>query len=333
MTVLYLTEDDVRQVLDMPLALTAVEDAHRALSEGRAQDLPRQRTRTPKLALHLLQASYTDQTGIAVTGFKTYTSSRAGNRFLVHVYDGASGALRAMISADFLGMIRTGAASGVASRWLANPQAHELALFGTGWQAEGHLAAQLAVLPIEKVSVIGRNAEKRDAFVQRMQARFPDRLIVSVAAEHAADAVIAADVVGTITSSNVPVLQTEWVSPGTHINAAGSNALIRRELPEELIRKACPVVVDTLATALAESGDLLPLLEKGRLVPRQLIELGDVITGRTPIKYNAQGLSLFESQGLGVQDLAVALKVLDRAVDLGLGTALPIAFAADSVMR
>lgn len=330
---LYLTEEDVRQVLDMPLAIAAVEDAHRALSEGRAQDLPRQRTRTPKLALHLLQASYTDQAGAAVTGFKAYTSSRSGNRFLVHLYDGVTGALQAMISADLLGMVRTGAASGVASRWLANPHAHELALFGTGWQAEGHLAAQLAVLPIAKVSVIGRHAEQRDAFVARMQQRFPDRLFVSVAPEDAAGAVAAADVVGTVTTSSSPVLQTEWVSPGTHINAAGSNALIRRELPEELLRQACPLVVDTVETALAESGDLLPLLEKGRVLPRQLIELGDVVTGRNPVSFNASDISVFESQGLGVQDLAVAQKVLARAKAQGLGTALPIAFAADAAMR
>ena len=330
---LYLTEDDVRQVLDMPLAIAAVEDAHRALSEGRAQDLPRQRTRTPKLALHLLQASYTDQAGASVTGFKAYTSSRSGNRFLVHLYDGVTGALLAMISADRLGMIRTGAASGVASRWLANPHAHELALFGTGWQAEGHLAAQLTVLPIAKVSVIGRNAEKRDAFVKRMQQCFPDRLFVAVAPEEAASAVATANVVGTITTSSSPVLETAWVSSGTHINAAGSNALIRRELPEDLIRKACPVVVDTVETALAEAGDLLPLLEKGRLLPRQLIELGDVITRRVPVTFNPDGMSVFESQGLGVQDLAVALNVLARAREQGLGTELPIAFAADAAMR
>src|SRR5574343_860010 len=235
---LYLTESDVRNALDMPLAIAAVEDAHRALTEGRAQDLPRQRTRTPKLALHLLQASYTDPAGVSVTGFKAYTSSRAGNRFLIHLYDGVSGALKAMIAADLLGMIRTGAASGVASRWLANPYARSLALFGAGWQAEGHLAAQLAVLPLQKISVIARNPEKRDAFVARMQQQFPERTLVSVPPEGAAEAVAAADVVGTMTSSSSPVLQAGWVSPGTHINAAGSNALIRCELPEDLLRRA-----------------------------------------------------------------------------------------------
>jgi alanine dehydrogenase len=330
---LFLTEADVRQALDMPLAISAVEDAHRALTEGRAQDLPRQRTRTSKLALHLLQASYTDLAGVSVTGFKAYTSSRAGNRFLIHLYDGSSGALRAMISADWLGMIRTGAVSGVASRWLANPKARELVIFGTGWQAEGHLAAQLDVLPFEKVSVVGRDPVKRDAFVTRMQAHYPDRKFVSVSPENAADAVAAAEVVGTITTSSSPVLESDWVSPGTHLNAAGSNALIRRELPEDLIRKSCPIVVDTVETALRESGDLLPLLEKGRLLPRQLVELGDVITRRLPFKYNSQGFSIFESQGLGVQDLAVALIVLERAKSQGLGIELPITFAADAVMR
>lgn len=329
----YLTEDDVRQVLKMPMAIAAVEDAHRALSEGRAQDLPRQRTRTQKLALHLLQASYTSPAGYSVTGFKAYTSSRVGNRFLIHLYDGMSGALRAMISADLLGMIRTGAASGVASRWLANPHGHVLTLFGTGWQAEGHLAAQLSVLPISKVMAVSRNPEKREAFVKRMQAQFPDRLIVGVAPEEAADAVAAADVIGTITTSANPILQTEWVSPGTHINAAGSNALVRRELPEDLLRKACPLVVDTVETALREAGDLLPLLEKGRLLPRQLVELGDIVTGRVKVTSDPTGISIFESQGLGVQDMAIALAVLERAEALGLGIELPIAFAADAVMR
>jgi len=330
---LYLTEADVRQVLDMPLAIAAVEDAHRALTEGRAQDLPRQRTRTPKLALHLLQASYTNPSGVSVTGFKAYTSSRSGNRFLIHLYDGTSGALQAMISADFLGMIRTGAASGVASRWLANPHAHELVIFGSGWQAEGHVAAQLDVLPFEKISVIARDAAKRDAFVTKMQNQYPDRHFVSIPPESAAMALQTADVVGTITTSAAPVLETEWVHPGTHFNAAGSNALIRRELPEDLIRNACPIVVDSVETALRESGDLLPLLEKGRLLPRQLVELGDIITGRVPVKYNSQGCSIFESQGLGVQDIAVALGVLERAKAQGLGVELPIAFAADGAMR
>ena len=327
---LYLTEADVRQVLNVPMAIAAVEDAHRALTLGRAQDLPRQRTRTPKLALHLLQASYTNPAGVSVTGFKAYTSSREGNRFLVHLYDGISGALRAMISADLLGMIRTGAASGVASRWLANPNAQTLALFGTGWQAEGHLAAQLAVLPISQVSVIGRNPEKRADFVARMRAQFPDRTIVGVAPEAAADAVAGADVIGTVTTSASPVLETAWVSPGAHINAAGSNALIRRELPEDLLRKACPLVVDTVETALREAGDLLPLLEKGRLLPRQLIELGDIVAGRILVKPDSSGISVFESQGLGVQDMAVALAVLEQAEAQGLGQVLPVSFAADS---
>lgn len=326
---LYLTEADVRQVLDMPMAIKAVEDAHRALTLGRAQDLPRQRTRTPKLALHLLQASYTNTAGVSVAGFKAYTSSREGNRFLVHLYDGATGALRAMISADLLGMVRTGAASGVASRWLANQRAQQMAIFGTGWQAEGHLAAQLSVLPISKVSVIGRNPEKRSAFVARMQAQFPDCLIVGVGPEGAADAVAAAHVVGTVTTSARPVLEAGWVSPGTHINAAGSNALIRQELPEDLLRKACPLVVDTVETALRESGDLLPLLEKGRVLPRQLIELGDIVAGRIQAKPDPAGISVFESQGLGVQDMAVALAVLEKAESLGLGQVLPVAFAAD----
>ncbi len=141
---LFLSENDVKQVLTATMALEAVESAHRDLALGQAQDTPRARTRLPQTVLHILQGALPAQ---GVLGYKAYTTNRSGNRFLVHVFDAASGTLLAVIEADTMGMIRTGAASGVAARWLARPGAKVAGVFGAGWQAEGHVRGICAACP------------------------------------------------------------------------------------------------------------------------------------------------------------------------------------------
>lgn len=315
---LFLSEHDVKQVLTMALALEAVESAHRDLALGEVQDTPRARTRLPRTVLHLLQGALPAQ---GVLGYKAYTSNRSGNRFLVHLFDAASGMLLAIIEADYLGMMRTGAASGVAAKWLARPDSRVAGVFGSGWQAEGHLRAICAALPLERVKVWGRRPERLAAFCQRLSVE------LEVAVEPAASpeaTVRGSDVVGTVTTAAEPLFDADWLEPGCHINAAGSNALIRRELSEDAVKRCQPVCVDAVPTALAEAGDLLPLLEKGRLHPRQLIELGDIIIGRRAGRTAADQITLFESQGMAIQDLAVALRVVRAAQEMGLGTALPL---------
>jgi ornithine cyclodeaminase len=119
------------------------------------------------------------------------------------------------------------------------------------------------------------------------------------------------------------LFDAEWLEPGAHINAAGSNALIRQELSEAAVRRCDLITVDAVPTALAEAGDLLPLLEKGRLHARQLVELGEVIVGRHAGRTDAGQITLFESQGMAIQDLAVALRVVQLAEERGLGSELP----------
>lgn len=313
----FLTEDDVKQVLTVDMAMAGVESAHRDLALGQALDTPRQRSRLPQTVLHILQGALPAQ---GVLGYKAYTSNRSGNRFLVHLFDAGSGQLKAVIEADYLGMMRTGAASGVAARWLARPDATVAGVFGTGWQAEGHVRAICAALPLELVKVCGRDAGKLRDFCARMSEQTGRRV---VAAANAEDAVREADLIGTVTTAAKPLFDADWLKPGVHINAAGSNALIRQELSEAAVRRCDLVVVDSVPTALAEAGDLLPLLEKGRLQPRQLVELGEIIVGRHPGRGGAEQLSLFESQGMAIQDLAVALRVLAAATDRGLGAEVP----------
>ena len=315
---IFLSENDVKQLLTVEMAMEGVESAHRDLSLGLAQDTPRARTRLPQTVLHILQGALPAQ---GVIGYKAYTTNRSGNRFLVHLFDSASGVLQAIIEADYLGMIRTGAASGVAAKWLARPESRVAGVFGSGWQAEGHVRAICASLPLRQVKVFGRNPEKLAAFCGRLQVATGVEIVPTVSAEAT---VCDSDLLGTVTTATLPLFDADWLEPGMHINAAGSNALIRQELSEAAVRRCAVVCVDAVPTALAEAGDLLPLLEKGRLHARQLVELGDVLISQRAGRQNPDEITLFESQGMAIQDLAVGVRVLAAARERGLGVVLPL---------
>lgn len=315
---LFLSENDVKNLLTVEMALEAVESAHRDLANGLAIDTPRARSRLPQTVLHILQGALPAQ---GVIGYKAYTSNKSGNRFLVHLFDAASGRLKAVIEANYLGMIRTGAASGIAARWLARPDSTVAGVFGAGWQAEGHVRALCATLPLARVKVFSRKADKLQDFCRRMS----DATGVAVEpAESAEETVRGSDVIGTVTTAALPLFDADWLEAGVHINAAGSNSLVRQELSEAAVRRCDLIAVDAVPTALAEAGDLLPLLEKGRLHPRQFVELGEVIVGRHAGRSTVEQITLFESQGMAIQDLAVALRVLAAAEASGLGQAIPL---------
>jgi len=314
---LFLNESDVRQLLTMPLALEAVEEAHRELSLAKAIDIPRQRTRLPQTALHILQGALPGRDAI---GYKAYTSNRSGVRFLVHVFSAASGSLRVVLEADLLGMMRTGAASGVATRCLSRPESEILGLFGSGWQAEGHVEAIATVRPLRRVKVFSRNAERLAAFCSKMSERLKIDVVPAASAE---ETVRGSDIVSTVTTAVTPLFDAAWLSPGTHINGAGSNSVIRREIGEDVFKLCRPIVVDSVETALKEAGDLLPLLEKGRLNERQMVELGDVLLGRHPGRTSPEQITVFESQGMAIQDIAVAVRLEALARERGLGIELP----------
>ncbi len=314
---LFISESEVRQLLTMPSALEAVEEAHRDLSFGKAVDIPRQRTRLPQTALHILQGALPGRDAI---GYKAYTSNRSGIRFLVHVFSASGGNLRVVMEADYLGMMRTAAASGVATRWLARPEAEVLGLFGSGWQSEGHIEAIAAVRPLRLVKVYARNAEKLATFCAKMSERFKLEVVPAASPEAT---VRGSDIVSTVTTAVDPLFDAAWLSPGTHINAAGSNALIRREVGEDTLKLCKPIVVDTVETALKEAGDLLPLLEKGRLHERHMVELGDIIVGAHPGRTSPEQITIFESQGLGLQDIAIAVRLEEMAKARGIGVKLP----------
>lgn len=304
---IYLTEDEVAGLLEMPAVITAVEQVMAAHARGEVVDYPRQRVRLPGSITHLLQGGVP---GANLSGFKVYTSSGGRARFWVHLFDATSGDPVAVLEADRLGMMRTGAAAGVATKWLARPDARVAGVFGAGWQAEGQILALCAVRPLERIKVFARDRDRLAAFCERMSAA------TGVAVEPAAGAeetVRGSDVVVTITTSPKPLFDAEWLEAGVHINAAGSNSLARQELSEASVRRADVICVDSRETALREAGDLLPLLEKGRTHSGKWVELGEVIAGIRPGRTSAEQITLFESQGMAIQDIAVASKLLELA--------------------
>jgi alanine dehydrogenase len=314
---LYLTESEVRQVLTMPDALLAVEDAHRWHALGEAIDTPRARSRTPSSALHLLHGAVLP---LGLIGYKSYTTSREAARFWVHLFEAATGRPVAVLEADFLGMMRTGATGGLAARVLSNPGARVAGVFGAGWQAGSQIEALCAVRELDEVQVFARKRDRLEAFCAEQSARLGRRVCPADGAEAM---VKAADIVVTITTAVDPVFDGRWLQPGCHVTAAGSNALIRREIDETAVRRATRVVVDSRATALRESGDLLPALEKGRLTEYAMAELGEVLAGMRPGRCAAADITLFESQGMAIQDLSLAARVLDKARAASLGRELP----------
>lgn len=314
---LYLTEDEVRQVLTLPDALVAVEDAHRWHATGDAVNTPRARSRTPASALHMLHGAVLP---LGVMGYKSYTTSREAARFWVHLFDATNGRPLAVLEADYLGMMRTGATGGLSARVLARPDARRAVVFGAGWQARSQIEALCAVRDIEDLQVVARRRDRLEKFCADMAQHLgrPVRPCDDLEA-----AVRAADVVVTITTATEPLFDGRWLKDGAHVTAAGSNALIRREIDEATIRRAAVVAVDARATALRESGDLLPALEKGRLNEYRMVELGELLHGMRPGRSSDTDVTLFESQGMAIQDLVLAHRVLERARAPGLGRELP----------
>jgi ornithine cyclodeaminase/alanine dehydrogenase-like protein (mu-crystallin family) len=312
MTIL-LREQDVADLLDMKTAMSAVEEVLRHQAEGTATNRPRYRVPSPTSQLHVMAAG---DNSLGVCGLKCYTAVKGITRFLVLLYDSRTGELLTMIEADRLGQMRTGAASGVATLYLARRDADTVGIYGTGWQAESQLMAVCRARKIKLVKAYGRNVERRKEFARRMT----EKLGISViACDKPEDAARGCSIVVTVTTSREPVLDGKWLDPGTHINAAGSNFLSKREIDLETVRRSSIVVVDSIEQSKLEAGDLLPAIEWGVLNWEAVTELGRVIAGQSSGRRSNDEITLFKSNGIALEDIATALRVYELACERGVG--------------
>ena len=311
-----LREDDVRSLVGMKEALAAVEGALREQGAGTGVNEPRRRVHQPHGTLHVMAGALLAR---GYWGYKAYTTTRQGARFAVSLYDAASGRLLAMIEADWLGQLRTGAASGVATRTLASPDARVLALLGAGLQAETQLEAVAAVCALRRVRVFSRTPERRQSFAARLGERLGLDIVPAATVPEAVDG---AGVVTSITTATDPILRGEDLAPGMHVNAAGSNSAARAELDAGAIRRADRIFVDDVAQARLESGDLIRAYERNALNWAAVRPLADVVAGLTPGRRGPEDITLFESHGLALWDVALAAEVYERAEEQNVGDLL-----------
>lgn len=317
--VTFLSEQDIQELLTMDIALEQVERALKDLALGRATDVPRARIQTPAGIQHVLQAAAPE---LGYVGFKYYYSV-PGQRsaMYVHLMNMKTGKLDAIVEARWQSMIRTGAASGVATRALANPGATTVAQLGAGYQGMGQLEAVVRALKLREARVYAPTRDKLETWCKKMAIKLDIPVIPAASAQ---EAIRGAQVVNVITKSATPVLDGDWLEPGQHINAAGSNALSRREIDAKTIARAALITVDSRGTARKECGDLLAAVETGKLGWDTLTEIGEVLAGRAPGRTHKDDITLYESHGMGIQDVYTAAKMLELARSRSVGAALPM---------
>jgi len=313
MPVLYLTEDEVRQVLTMEIALEGVEAGLRKMALEEAFNNPRSRCQTDNVMLHVLPAAAKT---LGVIGFKAYSTSRAGARFHVTLYDGKTGEMMALMQADFLGQMRTGAASGVASKYLSRKESSAVGIFGTGKQARTQLLAVCKVRPTAKAWVWSRNEENRRAFAAEMSKTCGIEVVAASAPEEAAQN---ADIICTATSAREPILKGEWLVAGQHLNIAGSNFQSKSEIDVEVVKRANLVCIDNKDQGKLEAGDFVAALDQRVLEWYDIVELGRIVANRAPGRASPQDITLFKSLGIGLEDIAVGVRVLEAAKAAGIG--------------
>lgn len=313
MSVLYLTEDEVRSLLTMEMALEAVEAAFRKLSLDEATNVPRSRCQTDHVMLHVLPGAAKTLNAI---GLKCYTTGKFPARFQVFLFDPKAGGLIAIIEADHLGAVRTGAASGVATKKLARKDAVTVGVFGTGKQAATQLQAVCKVRPIKKAVVYSRDEAKRAAFAAEMAKVCGTEVVPAAKPE---DAATGLDVICTATTSREPVLFGSWLSEGTHLNIAGSNFLAKAEVDADVFRRAALITADSKDQARIEAGDFVAAMQEHVFTWADVVELAHVVAGRVPGRQNPADITIFKSLGLGIEDVATAAKLYQKAVEQKVG--------------
>ncbi|HWC89225.1 MAG TPA: ornithine cyclodeaminase family protein, partial [Pirellulales bacterium] len=275
--------------------------------------------RSPGIVLHTMSAA---AAYLNLVGWKCYTTtSSGGGKFLVGLYDAATGNLVALIEADRLGQLRTAATTGVAVQWMAQPDATEVGLIGTGWQARGQLAAVAAVRPIQVAYVYGRNEDRRQRFADEMSGELE---IEVRAVDRPHEAVEELPIIVTATNSREPVLHGVWLAEPSVVCAVGSNWLNRAEIDADAIRRADHIVCDSVAACRIEAGDFTDAIERGMFDWAQAVELADVVAGRAVGRGSRGGVSLFKSVGLAIEDVALGSELLQLARLQGIGQPLPL---------
>lgn len=316
MPVLYLTETDVRELLDMEICIDVVEEAFRQLASGGAMNVPRARAHAEGVYLHTMSAvaAY-----LGYAGWKAYTTTPHGAKFHIGLYSIGSGDLVALVEANYLGQLRTGAASAVATECMARPDAKVVGLFGSGRQARTQLKGVCSVRKIELVEVYSRDEERCNQFADLMSEWCNTKVVPSRNPDEVAGE---KDIVICATSARTPLFDGRVLDEGTHLNVVGSNFLNRAEIDATAVHRADTIVCDSIEQCRLEAGDFVQALEDGAVEWSNMHDLAEVVAGRETGRKTAECITLFKSVGLAIEDVAVAAKLVELAEKEGLGRRL-----------
>lgn len=321
-----LSNADIAALLPMDQAIEVVDRAMRTVSAGGAQlplrhVVPVGGTAARPNLMGVMSGALSDPQCYGVKLVSLFPDNPArglsGHRGAVVLFEAETGGAVAMMDAGLLTAIRTAAASAVATRALARPEARVLTIIGTGEQAEHHLAAMLAVRGLNEVRIVGRRPERAAAFAAQAAAHHPGLRI-----SHGVDAratVAGADIVCTVTNSATPVLLGEWLEPGQHLNVVGASVASKREVDDAVVLRAA-LFCDYRPSLLAQAGEVVAMLAQGTITEAHLKgEIGAVLAGALPGRTGPDEITLYRSLGITAQDLAVAHHVLAAAEAAGRG--------------
>ena len=313
---LVLHEEDVHAVLAMNKTIQVLENAFSDLAQDKATNRPRIRITEEHGVMHLLAASVPS---MGAMGYKTYTVFRSGMRYVVMLFSANDGHLLSIIEAEWLGTMRTGATSALATNYLARAEATVVGLLGAGHQAMMQLKGVCAVRKITGVNVYSRNLPACEQFCEKMAhgLKIPVR-----AAANPREAVEDADIVITATTSSTPVFPGEWLKQGCHINAIGSNWANRRELDLTTLQRCDLVVTDSREQAMLEAGDLIIPADEGLFDWDSVHDLADLVAGNSPHRQSADQITLYKGLGIALEDVATAMLAYSLARKRGLGSEL-----------
>ncbi len=321
---LILTRDDVRSVLTMKDCIDVVEEAFKQLALGNVVMPTRPTIRIPKYkALVNAMPAYIggmEAVGVKLVGGYLDNPTLHGLPVVqatILLNDGTNGSTLAVMDGTYITAVRTGAASGVATKYLATTDATTVAIIGAGVQARTQLAAVCEVRPITSARVYAPSEQHRQEYATEMSRVLGIDVTAAASAE---DAVRGAAIVCTASTSKTPVLDGTWLEPGVHINCAGSHSPDARELDTTTVVRST-VVVDSRDAALAEAGDLMIPIASGDISEDHIrAELGEIVAGMKPGRTDPSEITLFKSQGLAIQDVATASLVFKRASEKGIGS-------------
>lgn len=317
--VLVLDDRDVEKTVDMKASISIIEDAFRKHAKGETLMPKRLHVAVDgmKGGLRIMPAALL---GKRAVGFKTISGAPGSRRpgstyFLMVLFDPDEGSLLSIMAADTITRLRTGAASGVATKYLARRDSQTLGLYGAGVQARTQLEGVASVRSIRKVTAYDVSKERLEDFRRQMSPK----LGIDITAASDPSEPASSDIVVTATTSDKPFLMSGWVHPGTHINAMGANAPTKSEIDPDLMKRA-KIFVDFREQVLAEAGDIINMIKSRELKETDIsAELGELVVGAKDGRKSAEEITLFKSVGVAIEDLALALEVYGRARKLSIG--------------